>query len=101
MIYQTRKQLSEFGDKLSSETKDKVNSKLKSLEDAVKAGEVSNYKDLMDSLQQEVMKMGQALYGQQTPHSESTKTASNESKTEEKKTSENGVIDADFTDSKE
>merc|ERR1711964_59035 len=97
-VYQTRKQLSEFGDKLPQDIKEKVEDKLKDLDDAIKTDETSNIKASMDSLQQEVMKMGQALYGQQNPQTESQQATSENSKTETKKTSNDDVIDADFTD---
>merc|ERR1739847_255610 len=50
MVYQTRKQLTEFGDKISNETKEKVENKLKDLDAAIKTDDVSNIKASMDSL---------------------------------------------------
>merc|ERR1712146_592300 len=45
MIYQTRKQLSEFNEKLSTDLKEKIETKLQNLEMAVRADEVTKIKD--------------------------------------------------------
>merc|ERR1711862_35347 len=64
--YQARKQLSEFGDKLPQEIKEKVEDKLKSLDHAIATNDTANIKTSMDALQQEVMNMGQAMYSART-----------------------------------
>merc|ERR1711904_35615 len=62
--YQARKQLSECGDKLPEELKFEVEKKRKELEEDVNTDDISKIQASMDSLQQEVMKMGQAMYSQ-------------------------------------
>merc|ERR1711937_1034850 len=62
MVYQTRKQLSEFDDKLSLELKEKVKGKIKELEDVIRSEDADNIKKSMESLEQEVMRMGQSMY---------------------------------------
>jgi len=92
MIYQTRKQLSEFDDKLSSDLKDKIDIKVKELEALIKTENVTEIKASMDQLQQEVMNMGKVLYDKKTQ----TTSPGPEPKSETKGQDE--VIDAKFTD---
>merc|ERR1712178_635703 len=72
MIYQTRKQLSEFDDKLSSNLKDKIEIKVKELETLIKTGNAAEIKASMDQLQQEVMNMGKVLYDKKASETQST-----------------------------
>merc|ERR1712224_1154670 len=74
MLYQTRKQLSEFRDKLPQELIEKVEKKIKELEEAIGDGEITKLKSSMESLEQEVLGMGQAMYNQ--PESTSGKEQS-------------------------
>jgi chaperone protein DnaK len=62
MVYQTEKQLTELGDKVPAEMKTKVEGKLTELKDAIASGSVDGMKAAQDSLQQEVMAMGQSMY---------------------------------------
>merc|ERR1719261_1565088 len=64
MVYQTRKQLSEFDEKLSPDLKAKIANKVEELETLVKTDKVAEIKAAQDSLQQEVMAMGQSMYSQ-------------------------------------
>lgn len=64
MVYQTRKQLTEFKDKLPADVSSKVEAKVKDLEEAIKTDDTGKIKAAMDTLQQEVMAMGQAMYSQ-------------------------------------
>ena len=63
-VYQTRKQLTEFGEKLPADVKDKVEAKVNALEEAIKTDDTAKIKSAMDEVQQEAMQMGQAMYGQ-------------------------------------
>merc|ERR1711871_1580778 len=60
MVYQTEKQITELGDKFPAEMKTKVEGKLNELKEAIASGSVEGMKSAQDSLQQEVMAMGQA-----------------------------------------
>lgn len=64
VVYQTEKQLKELGDKVPAHVKDKVESKLKELKDAISGGSTQSIKDAMAALNQEVMQLGQSLYSQ-------------------------------------
>ncbi|KAK6129610.1 hypothetical protein DH2020_036655 [Rehmannia glutinosa] len=63
-VYQTEKQLKELGDKIPTDVKDKVESKLKELKDVISGGSTQAIKDAMSALNQEVMQIGQSLYSQ-------------------------------------
>eukprot|EP00850_Spirogloea_muscicola_P018704 SM000174S03359 [mRNA] locus=s174:142832:147603:- [translate_table: standard] len=99
MVYQTEKQLKELGDKVPVEVKNKVEDKLSALRDAVAGGQTQAMKDAMSTLQQEVMQLGQAIYGQGGAGASPTPPSDGE---EPKGPAPGGddVIDADFTDSK-
>lgn len=108
LVYQTEKQLKELGDKVPGPIKEKVESKLTELKDAISGGSTQGMKDAMNALNQEVMRIGQSLYNQPgapgagpgpgpgpgpAPGSEAGPTG--------KAAPDGGdVIDADFTDSK-
>merc|ERR1719460_1411204 len=64
MVYQTEKQITELGDKVPAEMKTKVEGKLNELKEAIASGSVEGMKSAQDSLQQEVMAMGQAMYSE-------------------------------------
>ncbi|CAA7403874.1 unnamed protein product [Spirodela intermedia] len=95
VVYQTEKQLKELGDKVPSDVREKVEEKLQRLREALSSdgGSTSDIKDAMSSLNQEVMQLGQSLYGQ--PGSGAATAAGPEP-------ADGGAdtIDADFTDSK-
>ncbi|CAN0910343.1 Stromal 70 kDa heat shock-related protein, chloroplastic [Linum grandiflorum] len=106
VVYQTEKQLKELGDKVPAEVKEKVESKLQELRDAIAGGSTQAMKDAMTELNQEVMQLGQSLYNQQgsaapgdgpTPPGNESGPSSSESSS---KGPDGDVIDADFTDSK-
>jgi chaperone protein DnaK len=64
MVYQTERQLNELGDKVSSDVKQRVESKVQELRDAINADDVESMKQRQEELQQEVMQIGQSMYGQ-------------------------------------
>jgi molecular chaperone DnaK (HSP70) len=64
VVYQTEKQLSEFDDKLPQEIKDKVNAKLTEVKDSIPSDDAEKINAAVESLQKEVMEMGQAVYSQ-------------------------------------
>jgi molecular chaperone DnaK (HSP70) len=99
MVYQTRKQLEEFKDKLPEDVKAKVEAKVAELEEAAKGEDTAATKAAMESLQQEVMSMGQAMYSQPGAEGAAADGAEGEAK-KEKKDDDEGVVDAEFDDSK-
>eukprot|EP01024_Parvocaulis_polyphysoides_P056124 TRINITY_DN5857_c0_g2_i13.p5 TRINITY_DN5857_c0_g2~~TRINITY_DN5857_c0_g2_i13.p5 ORF type:complete len:127 (-),score=48.72 TRINITY_DN5857_c0_g2_i13:426-806(-) len=64
MVYQTRKQLEEFGEKVPADMKTKIEGKVSELEDAVKSDNIEQMEKKMEELRTEAMQMGQAMYGQ-------------------------------------
>ena len=63
-VYQTRKQLDEFKDKVPEDLKSGIEGKITALEEAIKDDDVAAMKTRLEELQQEAMKLGQAVYGQ-------------------------------------
>jgi molecular chaperone DnaK (HSP70) len=93
LVYQTRKQLAELGEKLPNDLKEKVENKVRELEEALNTDDTNRMRTLIDDLQKEVTNIGQVLYSQQD-----TKTNEQRAKdvTEKKeKENKNDVIDAD------
>ncbi|CAF2071392.1 unnamed protein product [Brassica oleracea] len=67
VVYQTEKQLKEFGEKIPGEVKEKIESKLQELEDKIGSGSTQEIKDSMAALNQEVMQIGQSMCNQAGP----------------------------------
>lgn len=97
LVYQTRKQLSEFDDKIPQDLKDKVTDKLRELEDAIKSEDTDKIKTATDVLQRDVIEIGQAIYGQQDATYGSDKKTNDNSGRESKN---DEVIDADVESNK-
>ena len=62
LCYQTKKQLDEIGDKMASEDKEKIESLVKSLEDAVQQENYTSMKDLTEDLNKTMMEVCQKIY---------------------------------------
>ncbi|RAL54290.1 hypothetical protein DM860_001418 [Cuscuta australis] len=97
--------LKELGEKVPTDVKDKVESKVKELKDAISSGSTQTIKDAMAALNQEVMQLGQVLYSQPgsggptpTPTPDGT-TEKSGSSSSGKVAGEGEVIDADFRES--
>jgi len=71
LIYQTRKQLDELGDKINSSEKEKINDLVTQLTTAVKDENYSGMKNLNEQIKQQLMEVGQQVYGQNGAPSES------------------------------
>merc|ERR1711918_146257 len=98
MLYQARKQLSEFADKLRQDIKHQVEEKVMDLEEAIKTDDLTKIKASMDLMQQELMKMGTAMYDQQGT-TQDVKGETKDTQTSEQN-QDDDVIDADFTHKK-
>jgi len=96
LIYQTRKQLSEFGDKIEQNLKDSINDKLEKLETEIKTDDVNKISALIEDLQKEVMQVGQTMYSKQG----SSDDQNDKKDQTNAKSGDSEVIDADFSDKK-
>ncbi|KAI3437886.1 hypothetical protein D9Q98_000331 [Chlorella vulgaris] len=103
MVYQTEKQLKEFGDKAGEEIKGKVEAKVAALKEAIPTDNLEKIKAAIEELQKEAMTLGQAVYGQQggapgeaAPGGEAGGEPGSSSSSGPKG---DDVIDAEFTDS--
>jgi molecular chaperone DnaK (HSP70) len=98
MVYQTEKQLTELGDKVPAEMKTKVEGKLTELKDAIASGSVDGMKAAQDSLQQEVMAMGQSMYSQGVGAEGGEASGAEGEGGAAPESNDDDVVDADFTD---
>ncbi|KAL9251948.1 Stromal 70 kDa heat shock-related protein [Drosera capensis] len=62
LVYRTEKQLKDLGDKVPAAIKEKVETKINELKDAISAGVTQRIKVMLAALNQEVLQIGQALY---------------------------------------
>ena len=98
LVFQTEKNLKEYGEKISEEDKSKIESDLKDLKDSLEKDDLDVIKEKSEALTQSSMKMGEAMYkdqqGQQPEGGPGDASANPDSKDGEKK--DDDVIDADF-----
>ncbi|KAG2240396.1 hypothetical protein Bca52824_090886 [Brassica carinata] len=64
VVYQTKKQLKEFGEKISGDVKEKVEAKLQELDEKIGSGSTKEIKDAMAALDKEMMQIGQSMCNQ-------------------------------------
>merc|ERR1712060_685917 len=95
LIYQTRKQLSEFGDKIDQNLKNSINDKLEKLESEIQTDDVNKISALIEDLQKEVMQVGQTMYSKESSDNQNDKKDQTNTKS-----GDSEVIDADFSDKK-
>ncbi len=102
VLYQTKKQLKELGDKVPGPIKEKVEAKVKELKNAISGGSTQATKDAMAALNQEVMQLGQSIYSQPSqPGARPTSGSTTGSSESTGKTADgDDVIEANFIDSK-
>jgi len=62
MIYQTEKQLKEYGDKVDQSIKDEIETKLKAIKDIKDCGESEKINAAIKDAEESLMKLGQAIY---------------------------------------
>ena len=88
LVYQTRKQIDELGDKISSDAKLKIEGLLTELEESIKSENYDQMKELNEQLKNAVMEIGQDIYSQ--PDGTESNSASNQE----------DVIETDFSTEK-
>ena len=94
LCYQAEKQISELGDKVPAEAKEKIDEKIKQLREAINKEDKEGMENLSKELQDSLMEIGKQVYGAQQPP-ESPQATSSESPN-----SKDSVIDADFSETK-
>nr|YP_002049046.1 molecular chaperone DnaK [Paulinella chromatophora]ACB42836.1 molecular chaperone DnaK [Paulinella chromatophora] len=94
LIYQSEKQLTEMGDKIGAESKEKVMNASTQLKEALGKEDYESIKTLLSDLQQALYSAGSSVYqGGGTSASDSSQASSTSTGAED-------VIDAEFTESK-
>ncbi len=99
LVYQTEKQLGELGDKVDASAKAKVEEKSKALKEATSKEDYESMKKLLEELQQELYAIGSSVY--QQPGNEPPAPGGPSSNDSNDKGSDDDVIDADFTETKD
>jgi len=99
LVYQTEKQLGELGDKVDASAKTKVEEKSKELKEATSQEDYESMKKLLEELQQELYAIGSSVY--QQPGNQPPAPGGPESNESNDKGSDDDVIDADFTETKD
>ena len=91
MVNNVEKQMSEHGDKLSAEDKSKIESSLTAVKDALKESNTDDIKSKTETLTQDAMKLGEAVYKAQQ-EAEASKKADSEPANNDKE----DIVDAEF-----
>ena len=94
MAYQTRKFLSESEDKVSEETKTKVEEAAAAVDEALKGDDIEAVKDAVEKLSAESQEMGKAIYEAEAANAEGAEGAQGAS-------AEDDVVDAEVVDEDE
>ncbi len=92
MIYQTEKTVNEFGDKLSDEEKNKINTAKEALKEALKGTDIDAIKAKQEELQKEVYAVSEKVY-QAAAAAQQAQGAQDAAPQ-----NDNNVYDADFSD---
>ena len=93
MIYQTEKTVNEFGDKLSDEEKNKINTAKEALKEALKGTDIEAIKAKQEELQKEVYAVSEKVYQAAAAAQQAAGGAENGAPQ-----NDNNVYDADFSD---
>ena len=97
LIYQTEKSLQEYGDKITSEDKGTIESKIKDLKDALEGSDISLIKSKTEELQQASYKIAEMMYKNVQPNSsnDGENTQNNSDSSSESKEADYEVVDED------
>ena len=103
MIYTSKKTLEELGDKVPKDIKERVEDKVKELEEALKANDSEKIKSELSELKKTIQEIGAKVYEgvqQQQQQQASQQQSAGENAKDAKKTDED-VVDAEFKEVKE
>lgn len=99
LVYQSEKQLSELGDKISADEKSKVEGFIQELKDALAAEDYDKIKSIIEQLQQALYAAGSSVY-QQASAEASANAQAGPSSSSSSSSGDDDVIDAEFSESK-
>lgn len=78
LIFQTKKQITELGEKITEEQKNRLESEITKLEDTVKTNNIESIKKQIDEFQKVWGDISQTLYQQQSTQTSDTQSTDNE-----------------------
>ena len=91
LCYQSEKQIKELGEKISSEEKEKIETIISNLRNALQEDKFDEIKTLSSQLQNDLMEIGKKIYSSNSENSKNDMSNTN---------SNDSVIDADFSETK-
>ena len=103
MVYQTEKQLKEYGDKLPADVKGQIESGIAKLKKEIESDDTAAMKSTMQELEQLLMKLGEAVYAQQQQQQQQGAAAGNAGAGQQNANNngnDDGVVDAEVVDDK-
>ncbi|MEG1366550.1 MAG: Hsp70 family protein, partial [Oscillospiraceae bacterium] len=97
LVYQTEKTLTDLGDKISSDEKASITTKLDALKEALKGDDVANIKAKEEDLQKDMHAMSEKLYKNAAPQGAPQENAQPQNDAPDMgKQNDDNVVDADF-----
>ena len=99
LIYATEKTLSEFGDKITKEQKEKIDGAVKALKEALSGKDITEIKKKMDELSKAVQEVGATIYQkaqQAQAAQQAAQGAAGEKKEEKHGEDKEKVVDAEY-----
>src|SRR5690606_33856147 len=96
MVHSVKKSLSEHGDKLEADEKDKIEAAIKDVEDALKSDEKAEIEAKTNALMEASQKLGEKVYAEQQEQSGNA-----EAQPQGEKTVDAEVVDAEFEEVKD
>ena len=100
VVFQTKKMLEEFKDKIDDATKKKIEDGIKAVEEARKTGEPEKINAEIESLNKIVQEIGQKVYAEAAQKAQAEQAKTGDAKAEATDNAEK-VVDAEFTEKKE
>ncbi len=103
MVYQMKKSMSDFGDKVSADDKAKVEPKITELEEALKGSDIEKIKTAKDELQKAFYEVAQKVYQANGGNPEDVANAANNaggagSSSDNNGGNDDGAVDVEFTE---
>ena len=96
LVFQVEKNLKEYGEKINTDDKSKIESDLKDLKEAVEKNDLDAMKQKTQDLTQSSMKMGEAMYKDQQAAGGASGAEQPQSDPKQEASKDDDVIDADY-----